>query len=115
MRITTVVVGILLGCTSGALAQGAAGSSSGASGASVQTGAGRPGATLSNGNTLSGTGGSPGPNTSDALNHGTTGNSFGATRTDPGAGSSAGNAVTTPAAKAAEQSLESTDTGILRK
>jgi hypothetical protein len=39
----------------------------------------------------------------------------GATQTTPGAGPSSGNAVDTPVAKAAEQNLESTDTGILKK
>jgi len=71
----------------------------------------------SNGSTINGTGGSPGPNTANALSKGTTGNNLGAPQTS-GAGSapaSHGNAVDTPAAKAATQSLGNTDAGVLKK
>ncbi len=51
--------------------------------------------TLSNGNTIIGTGGSPGPNTSNALNLGATGNNMGAPQAGAGATAPAsyGNAV----------------------
>ena len=124
MKIGTLVVGILLGSCTFALAQsvgGASGggSSAGASSAGTSTGnsTGSTGSTLSNGSTISGTGGGPGANTSNALNHGTTGNSLGATTTAPTAAqgaASTGNAVNTPAANQAEQKLSTPDTGILR-
>ena len=67
---------------------------------------------------INGTGGSPGPNTSDALNHGTTGNNLGTVQNNspsaPAAGPH-GNAVDTPAAQSATQSLGNTNTGILKK
>lgn len=76
------------------------------------------GTTLSNGSAINGTGGSPGPNTSNALNHGTTGNNLGTVPNNsalgPGAGTH-GNAVDTPAAESATQSLGNTDTGVLKK
>ena len=74
-----------------------AGSSTGATGAG-----GAAGSSLSNGSTISGTGGSPGPNTAKALSRGTTGNNLGAPQTG-GAGpapSSHGNASTHPRPKA---------------
>jgi hypothetical protein len=75
------------------------------------------GSTLSNGSTISGTGGSPGPNTANALGKGTTGNNLGAPQMN-GAGpapASHGNAVDTPAANAATQSLGSIDAGVLKR
>jgi len=71
------------------------------------------GSTLSNGGTISGTGGSPGPSTSNALAHGTTGNNLGALQTGgtPSVAASHGNAVDTPTANAATQSLGNTDAG----
>ena len=65
----------------------------------------------STGQTVDGTDGSPGPNTSNALNHGTTGSNMGATSATQGAVSH-GNAVDTPAANSATNSLGNTDTGI---
>src|SRR5712671_3647302 len=51
------------------------------------------------------------------LGHGTTGNDLGAPQTGvaPGASASHGNAVDTPAANAATQSLGNTDAGVLKK
>jgi hypothetical protein len=124
MKTTTLIVSILLGSCSLAFAQsssGAAGSgsSAGAASSGAATGAGgSPGGTLSDGSTVNGTGGSPGANTSNALNHRTTGNNFGGTSTAPTASQGApstGNAVNTHAANQAQQSLGSTDTGILKK
>jgi hypothetical protein len=123
MKTTTLFVGILLGSCSFALAQSSGGAASGASsGGAASSGAagagGSTGTTLSNGSTINGTGGTPGSNTSNALNHGTTGNNLGATTTTPNVSpgpASTGNAVNTPAANQATQSLGSTDTGILKK
>jgi hypothetical protein len=65
---------------------------------------------------MNGTGGSPGSNTSNALNHGTTGNDLGTPQTSAGSvAASHGNAVDTPAATSASHSLSNTDTGILKK
>jgi len=114
MKIVSLALSLYLGAGTFALAQvsggGSAGSSAGASGATGGT-------TLSNGSTISGTGGSPGPNTTNARSHGTTGNNMGATQTGaaPNAAASRGNAVDTPAAKAATQSLGNTDAGVLKK
>jgi len=110
MRFTAIALLAML-CTGGsAIAQSAGGSSS-------STGAGgQAGSTLSNGSTINGTGGSPGPNTSNALNHGTTGNNLGVPQTSAGpAAASHGNAVDTPAANSAAQSLGNTDAGVLKK
>jgi hypothetical protein len=109
MKIVSLILSVYLGTCSYALAQSSGGSSVGSSG-------GAGGTALSNGSTLSGTGGSPGPNTSNALNHGTTGDNLGAKQTNsaPSAGSRS-NAVDTPAANSATQSLSNTDTGILKK
>jgi len=69
---------------------------------------------LSSGQAVNGTGGSPGPNTSNALSHGTTGNNMGATPTNQ-APAPAGNAVNTSAANSATNNLGNTNTGILKK
>jgi len=113
MKVICLALGISLAACSYALAQSSGGTSAGSS--SAATGAG--GSTLSNGSTISGTGGSPGPNTANALGKGTSGNNLGAPQTS-GAGpapASHGNAVETPAAKAATQSLGNTDAGVLKK
>ena len=97
---------LLGGCTIALAQTSIGGSSAGASKAGAATG--YTGSTLSNGSTISGTGGGPGPNTSNALNHGTTGNSLGATTTVPTAAqgeASTGNAINTPAANQAEENL----------
>jgi hypothetical protein len=107
MKMIVLVLGVYLGTCCGSLAQGSGGSSGGGG---SSTGAG---SSLSNGSTLSGTGGAPGPNTSNAQRHGTTGNNMGApSNPAPGARD---NAVSTPAADSAMQTLGRTDTGILGK
>jgi hypothetical protein len=108
MKTLAVALGVYLGTCCYTLAQTSAGGGSyGAAGA---------GSTLSNGTTISGTGGSPGPNTANALTKGTTGANLGAPRTDnaPSAATH-GNAVNTPAANSAIQSLGNTETGIVKK
>ena len=113
MKVISLTLSVYLAACSYALAQSSAGASAGSS---AGTG-GSAGSTLSNGSTISGTGGSPAPNTANALGKGTTGNNLGAPQTS-GAGSapaSHGNAVDTPAAKAATQSLGNTDAGVLKK
>jgi hypothetical protein len=107
MKSASLTFAICIAACSHAFAQNSAGS----------TGAGGSGSTLSNGSTINGTGGSPGPNTSNALNHGTTGKNLGATHnsvSDPAA-ATRGNAVDTPTAQSATKSLGNTDTGILKK
>ena len=113
MKIASLILSVYLGTCSCALAQSSGGSSAGSSAGGGGTAAG---SSLSNGSTLSGTGGSSGPNTSKALNHGTTGNNLRApqTNTAPAAGSRS-NAVDTPSANSATQSISNTDTGILKK
>src|SRR3954467_8280604 len=109
MKTLAVALGVYLGTCCYTLAQtSAGGGSSGAAGA---------GSTLSNGSTISGTGGSPGPNTANALGKGTTGNNLGSPQTSGigAAPASHGNAVDTPAANAATQSLGNTDAGVLKK
>jgi hypothetical protein len=66
------------------------------------------GPTMSNGNTISGTGGSPGPNTSNALSRGTTGSKMGTPAHDsPSSAASHSNTVNTHAANRAMQSVGS--------
>lgn len=113
MKLAAVAIGVLLCSSSCGLAQSAGsagGSASGGTGTSAATGASAN--TLSNGSTINGTVGSPGANTSNALNRGTTGNNQGVQANPSPA---AGNAVNTPAANAAVQSLGNTDTAILKK
>jgi hypothetical protein len=122
MRTTTIVLAAAFAFTGPvAFAQGSSGSSSGggstgaSSGGASSTGAGRAaGTALSNGTTINGTGGSPGPNNSNALNHGTTGNNLGGGGTKPNT-SSPSAAVDTPAANRAVDTLSNPDTGILKK
>jgi hypothetical protein len=111
VKFITVALGLYLGTCSCSLAQSSAG------GASAGTpGAGGGGSTLSNGSTISGTGGSPGPNTANALNKGTTATNLGTPRTDNASSSATqGNAVNTPAANNAIRTLGNTDTGIVKK
>jgi len=114
MKIGWLFLSFYLGACTGAIAQTSGGTSAGSS-----TGAGgAAGSTLSNGTTLNGTGGSPGPNTSNALRQGTTGNNLGAPQTGgagPIAPASPSNAVDTPTANRATQSLSNTDAGVLKK
>jgi hypothetical protein len=109
MRVGCLFFSIYLCACSVALAQTGS-SGGGTSGASS-------GSMLSNGSTISGTGGSPGPNTSNALGKGSTGNNLGTSHTPSAGGpaASTGNAVNTPAANRATQSLGNTDAGVLKK
>ena len=108
MKIVSLVLSVYLGTCCGAFAQTSAGSSTGSAG-------GTAGSSLSSGGTINGTGGSPEPNTSNALNQRTTGNNL-APQTGAGSGpASHGTAVDTPAANSAAQNLGNTDTGILKK
>jgi hypothetical protein len=116
---TLLLVGAIVLTRTIAFAQTSGGGSAGAgasTGAGNSTGSGgSAGTTLpSTGATINGTGGSPGPNTFNALNHGTAGNSLGAGPAGP-ANSSTSPRVSTPAANNAVNNLESTDTGILAK
>ena len=116
MESKTVILAASLALTgSFALAQSSGSSAGGSSSGTSATGSARAaGSSLSNGSTtINGTGGSPGPNTFNALNHGTTGNNLGRNRTNSSSAPSA--AVDTPAANSAVKSLGTTDTGILRK
>jgi hypothetical protein len=113
MKIVSLILSVYLGTCSYALAQNSGGSSAGSSAGAGGT---ATGSSLSNGSTRSGTGGSPRPNTSNALNHATTGNNLSASQTGAApAAASHGNAVDTPAANSAAQILGNTDTGILKK
>jgi hypothetical protein len=96
-----------------ALAQ-AGGGGSGASGGSTGSGSTAAGSMSSSG-TVNGTGGSPGPNTSDALNHKTTGNRLGnpARNENNGSSSPASGYVTDPTMNKAVQDLGNTNTGIV--
>jgi hypothetical protein len=115
MKLAAITVGILVcSCTIGqAQSSGSIGGGIAAGTAGAATGS--TGNTLSNGGTINGTGGSPSPNTSNALSRGTNGNNFEASQTNPGPGSTSGNAVDTPAANNAVKSLGNTDTGVLKK
>jgi hypothetical protein len=114
MKRFLLVLSLFLCTCSFGFAQVSGGSSAGSSAGAGGTAAG---STLSTGSTVSRTGGSPGPNTSNALGHGTTGNNLGAPQTGvaPGTAASRDNAVDTPAANAATQSLGNTDAGVLKK
>lgn len=112
MKVIFITLGVSLAACSYAGAQSSGGTSTGSS-----AGVSGSGSTLSNGSTISGTGGSPGPNTANALGKGTTGNNLGVPQTS-GAGAAPAshrNAVDTPAANAATQSLGNTDAGVLKK
>lgn len=76
MKVTALVFIILFGSCPLAFAQSSIGGRS--NGAAVVSGnsTGWTGSALSNGSTVSGTGGGPGANTSNALNHGTTGTTW---------------------------------------
>ena len=112
MKVVSALAALYFATVSLAFAQNSASPSAGSTGAGSTAGS-----TLSNGNTLNGTGGAPGPNTSNALAHGTTGNHMGAPQTGAGSATPAshGNAVDTPAANAAIQNLGNTDAGVLKK
>jgi hypothetical protein len=107
MNYMLVVLSLLVGGSSLALAQTAGGGSA-ATGSS-----GYAGGTLSTGHTVSGTVGSSGPTPGNALGHGASGDADASSVAQPP--TSHDNAVDTPAAKNATNSLSNTDTGILRK
>jgi hypothetical protein len=119
MNYIAIILSLLVGVSSLplALAQTASGSSGGgsaASGSAATGSTGYAGGTLSTGHAISGTAGSSGPNTGNAI-------SQDAAAGDAGASSVAqappphDNAVDTPAANNAMNSLGKTDTGILKK
>jgi hypothetical protein len=113
MNLIVLVLSLLIGSSSLALAQTAGGSSRGGSTASGTAATGYAGATLSTGHSISGTAGSSGPSTGDVLSHGATGDTDASSVTQ--APTSHDNAVDTPAANKAMNSLGNTDTGILKK
>jgi hypothetical protein len=115
MKIAALTLALAIAAGSQAFAQKWMGSSAG----STSNGAsGAAGSTPSNGDTISGTGGSPGPNTSNAQcaqpryygkQHGDV-----AKCVRPAAATH-GNAVDTPRTQSATQSLGNTDAGALKK
>ncbi|MGY8685726.1 hypothetical protein Q2941_49680 [Bradyrhizobium sp. UFLA05-153] len=112
-----VILILLVGSASLALAQSAGGSSSGGSAASGTPATGSPGyagGALSTGHTISGTAGSSGPNAGNALSHAATGGDVDASSVAQ-APPSHDNAVDTPAADRAMKNLGNTDIGILKK
>jgi hypothetical protein len=113
MNLIVLVLSLLIGSSSLALAQTAGGSSRGGSTASGTAATGYAGATLSTGHSISGTAGSSGPNTGDVLSHGATQDTDASSVTQ--APTSHDNAVDTPAANKAMNSLGNTHTGILKK
>jgi len=112
-----LVLSLLAGGPSLALAQTAGGSSGGGaapSGTAASESTGYAGSTLSTGHAISGTAGSSGPNPGNALSHGAN-SSDGDASSVTQAPTSHDNAVDTPAAKNATNSLSNTDTGVLKK
>jgi hypothetical protein len=112
-----VILILLVGGSSLALAQSAGGSSSGGSApsGSAATGpTGYAGGTLSTGHTISGTAGSSSPNVSNALSHAATGGDVDASSVTQ-TPTPHDNAVDTPAAERAMKNLGNTDIGILKK
>ncbi|WGD51604.1 hypothetical protein QA641_40305 [Bradyrhizobium sp. CB1650] len=117
MNHIAVILILLVGGSSLALAQSAGGSSSGGSAASgtAATGStGYAGGTLSTGHTISGTAGSSDPNVGNALSHAGAGGDVDASSVTQ-APTSHDNAVDTPAAERAMKNLGNTDIGILKK
>ena len=116
MSYILLIASLLLGGSSLALAQTASGSSDGASstnGRAATGSSGYAGGTLSTGHTVSGTGGYSSPTPGNALGHAATGDTDASSVTQPP--TSHDNAVDTPAAKDATNSLSNTHTGILKK
>ena len=117
MNFIAILFGLLLASPSVAVAQTSGSSGTGSSvlsGTAASGSTGYAGSTLSNGQTINGTGGAAGPNTGNALSHGSTGNNMGPASATQGAASH-GNAVDTPAANSATNSLGNTDAGVLKK
>ena len=108
-----LVAALVLTSTS-ALAQAGGGGSGGASGGGTGSGSTAAGSMSSSG-TVNGTGGSPGPNTSNALNYQTTGNRLGnpARNENNGSSTPASGYVTDPTMNKAVQDLGNTNTGIV--
>jgi hypothetical protein len=115
MNHIAVILILLVGGSSLALAQTAGGSSSSGSAASGTAATGSTGedGTLSTGHTISGTAGSSSPNVGNALSHAATGGVDASSVTQ--APTSHDNAVDTPAANRAIKNLGNTDIGILKK
>ena len=116
MNHIAVILILLVGGSSLALAQTAGGSSSSGSAASGTAATGSTGyedGTLSTGHTISGTAGSSSPNVGNALSHAATGgvDASSVTQAPP----PHDNAVDTPAAERAMKNLGNTDIGILKK
>jgi hypothetical protein len=123
MKITTVALASLfaISCTFALAQSGRGGGGSGAGGEANAAGSGTGGGTAtssgmtgnkpSNGRTM----GSPGPNTSNALNHGTTGNNLGPPGTSPNPSASSEPSFTSKTANDANSKLENTNPGILKK
>src|SRR3954447_2969924 len=109
-----LVAALLVLTSTSALAQAGGGGSGGASGGGTGSGSTAAGS-MSGSGTVNGTGGSPGPNTSNALNHQTTGNR----RANPersennGSSSPASGYATDPTMNKAVRDLGNTDTGIV--
>ena len=117
MNYILVILSLLVGGCPLALAQSAGGSSVGGSAASGTAATGSPGyagGTLSTRHTISGTAGSSPANTGNAFTHGGTGSDVDASSVKQ-APTSHDNAVDTPAANKATNSLGNIDTGILKK
>lgn len=116
MSTILVLLSLLVGGSSLAMAQTAGGSSGGgsaASGSAATGSSGYAGGTLSTGHAISGTAGSSGPTPGNVLGRASTGDPDASSVTQPP--TSHDNAVDTPAAKDATKSLSNTDTGILKK
>lgn len=115
MNYVAVILSLLVGSSSLAVAQ-TAGSSSGGGSAPSGTAAtgstGYAGGTLSTGHTISGTAGSSGPNPGNALSQGANGSDGDASSVTQ-APTSHDNAVDTPAADSATSG--NTNTGVLKK
>jgi hypothetical protein len=111
-----VVLSLLIGGSSLALAQTAGGSSGGsaASGTTATGSTGYADSTLSTGHAISGTASPSGPNPGSALSHGASSGDGDASSVTQ-APTSHDNAVDTPAAKNATNSLGNTDPGVLKK
>lgn len=117
MNHMAIILILLVGGSSVALAQTGAGSSSSgsaASGTSATRSTGYEDGTLSTGHAISGTAGSSSPNVGNALSHTGTGGDVDASSVTP-APTSHDNAVDTPAANRAIENLGNTSVGILKK
>ncbi len=112
-RIAVILI-LLLGGSSLAVAQSTGGSSSGGSAPSGTAATGYRDGALSTGHTISGAAGSSGPNLGNELSRAATGGDVDASSVTQ-APTSHDNAVDTPAAERAINNLGNTDVGILKK